>query len=35
MPAPPLMVQTTYAELLERLQSAAFSDALVDTYRVC
>src|SRR5665213_298837 len=30
MPAPPLVVQTTYAELLERCTKAAFDDAFIE-----
>ena len=30
MPAPPLVVQTTYAELLERSPKASFDDAFAD-----
>jgi hypothetical protein len=30
MPAPPLIVQTTYAELLERCAAAAFDDAFIE-----
>ena len=30
MPAPPLVVQTTYAELLERSAKAAFDDAFIE-----